>query len=231
MEDVRSATHGLAVTLVRNSYQFHLPYVRGRSVFSQSGMRRYAWRDAAGHYPDGVSRLVLLRTYRFREEYRTMNEHAADSDAGIVGICGLYCGTCPSYLAPRLGDVDPIRERAVEWGLSEEEVTCDGCLSQHVAKPCQACVPGFRQCARKHSVTWCFECSEFPCERLYRFRDAHVVDGISHHAHVIHDLEYMRIHGVENWLVIHRQRQQCTTCGEINYWFSQTCRGCGAKIQ
>jgi hypothetical protein len=160
-----------------------------------------------------------------------MSEHTADSDTKIVGICGLYCGTCPSYLAPRLGDLDPIRKRAGEWGLSEEEVTCDGCLSEHVARPCQTCSHGFRQCASEHSVTWCFECGEFPCDRLYSFRDAHVVDGISHHENVIRDLEYMRTHGTAGWLATQSERAKCQTCGATNYWFTRSCAGCGATIR
>ncbi len=163
--------------------------------------------------------------------FRNMNKHTSDADRSLIGICGLYCGTCPSYLAPRQNDLEPIRARAVEWGLSEEEVTCDGCLSERVAKPCRGCVPGFRECAREHSVTWCFECGEFPCERNWRFRDAHVVDGISHHEHVIDDLEHMRTHGIESWLATQRERAKCATCGRTNYWCVSTCAGCGTKIR
>ena len=160
-----------------------------------------------------------------------MKEYTPASDANVVGICGLYCGTCPSYLAPRLGDPDRIRERAVEWGLPEDDVKCDGCLSERVAKPCQTCVPGFRQCAGEHSVTWCFECDQFPCDRLHRFRDAHVVDGISHHENVIDDLEYMRVNGIDSWLATQRDLAKCRTCGATNYWFTWTCAGCGTKLR
>lgn len=160
-----------------------------------------------------------------------MNDRTTGYDARVVGICGLYCGTCPSYLAPRRGDLEPLRERAVDWGLAVEEVTCDGCMSELVAKPCRTCVPGFRQCAREHSVTWCFECGEFPCDRLDRFRGAHVVDGVSHHEHVIDDLEYMKTHGIDSWLANQRQSARCGTCGTTNYWHARTCAGCGTKIR
>jgi len=152
-------------------------------------------------------------------------------DTDLVAICGLYCGTCPSYLATRKGDTAQLRLWAASMSLTEEDVQCGGCLSSHVAKPCRECVHGFRACAAAHSVTWCFECEEFPCDRLFRFRDAHVVDGVSHHASVIEDLSFMRENGVQAWLDRQEERSKCPECGTAHYWFARFCSNCGAQLR
>ncbi|MEJ2738887.1 MAG: DUF3795 domain-containing protein [Dehalococcoidia bacterium] len=46
----------------------------------------------------------------------------------------------------------------------------------------------------KKKITWCFQCDEFPCTRLEDFLNIHIVNGISHHAHVIDNLQYMKAH-------------------------------------
>ncbi|MBU4399143.1 MAG: DUF3795 domain-containing protein, partial [Planctomycetes bacterium] len=33
---------------------------------------------------------------------------------------------------------------------------------------------GFRTCAAQREVTWCFQCGEFPCDRLRAFSTEHV---------------------------------------------------------
>lgn len=48
----------------------------------------------------------------------------------LVGICGLYCGTCPDYLAYRENDVEQLHKISQETGIPVEEIRCDGCLSE-----------------------------------------------------------------------------------------------------
>jgi len=152
-------------------------------------------------------------------------------DTDLAAICGLYCGTCPSYLAPRTGDTAQLQEWAASMGLSEEDAQCDGCFSDHVARPCRECVHGFRACTNQHGATRCYECGEFPRERLLRFRDAHIVDGVSHHASIIDDLCFMRDNGVERWLEHQCERAKCPVCGTVQYWFKKYCSACGAPLR
>ena len=121
-----------------------------------------------------------------------------------AGICGLFCGTCqmfPEY--------------------------CDGCLSDRVFSYCVQCRHGFRDCAKEHQVTWCWECTAFPCERLEGFSKEHIVNGICHHEHVIEDLQYMKEHGVEAWVQMQEQTHRCSTCGTLMHWFEPNCQKCG----
>jgi hypothetical protein len=149
----------------------------------------------------------------------------------LVGICGLYCGDCPYYLAGRLGDQEQLAALSRETGLSAQDIWCDGCLSDRVMPGCRECRHGFRACAARHEVTWCSQCDDFPCERLGAFSREHVVNGICHHARVIEDLEYLRANGPQQWLRVQEHRSDCPACGRPGYWFSRECAACGAKIR
>jgi len=146
--------------------------------------------------------------------------------SSMVGICGLYCGTCPNYLASRKNDSEQLEKISQKTDIPVEEVRCDGCLSDNVFAPCVDCKHGFRRCAEEKEVTWCFQCHDFPCRRLKDFKDVHIVNGISHHAHVIEDLKYMSEHGIEKWVEAQEQAGQCPRCGTILYWQIQECPDC-----
>ncbi len=149
----------------------------------------------------------------------------------LVGICGLYCGTCPSYIANRENNVAELEKRSRELNIPVEDTRCQGCQSDRVMSLCVDCHTGFRRCAREHEVTWCFECSDFPCERLRNFRDIHIVDGVSHHARVIEDLQYMKEHGIEQWVAEQEKAGRCPHCGKNLYWFSRVCPDCQNGIK
>lgn len=154
-------------------------------------------------------------------------EHDASK---LVGICGLYCGTCPSYLAFRKKDMEKIEMMSLEKGLDFQELQCDGCLSGRVASGCRTCRHGFRTCAAEKQVKWCFECDEFPCQRLEDFEHVHVVNGVSHHINVINDLHYMKKYGIEDWVRVQDMEARCPGCGEVLYWFDRECPDCHEKV-
>ena len=116
-------------------------------------------------------------------------------DEKAVGICGLFCGTCPSY-----------------------PEDCYGCLSEKVRSGCEACTPGFRDCAQAHGVRYCFQCEAFPCDRLQWFSKQHIVNGICHHENIIRDLEQMKRDGVRAWVQEQTRCHTCPRCGELMYW-------------
>lgn len=149
----------------------------------------------------------------------------------LVGICGLYCGTCPYYLAYRENDVEELKRISQRLGIPTGEIRCDGCLSDKVLPQCVDCRHGFRRCANDKAVTWCFQCPELPCQRLKDFLDIHVVNGISHHAHVIDDLQYMKKHGIEKWIKKQEEAGCCPECGKKLYWFAHECPECHTKIR
>lgn len=149
----------------------------------------------------------------------------------LVGICGLFCGDCPYYLAVRLGDKEQLAALSRKTGLPIEDIQCDGCLSERVFRDCLECKHGFRACAEEHGVSWCFQCGEFPCKRLRSFSKEHVVNGICHHQRVIEDLAYLKAKGTEAWVASQEHRGDCPDCGRPGYWFTTECPACGARIR
>lgn len=149
----------------------------------------------------------------------------------LVGICGLYCGTCPNYLAYHENDSEQLQKISQAMGIPIDEIHCDGCLSDKVMPNCVECRHGFRTCARDKKVTWCFQCPEFPCQRLKDFTSVHIVNGISHHAHVIDDLQYMKEHGIEQWVQNQERLRRCPQCGKRLYWFAHQCPKCDTQIR
>lgn len=148
-----------------------------------------------------------------------------------AGICGIYCGSCPNYLAFRNGDVEMIKQLAQDKGFPGDAMRCDGCLSNRVSLHCAGCRHGFRACAEDHGVTWCFECADFPCQRLEDFRDVHIIDGISHHATVVEELSDMKTTGVVNWVKKNDAESRCPECDASNYWFARKCSVCSRSIR
>lgn len=120
-----------------------------------------------------------------------------------AAICGLFCGTCPSY--PK---------------------GCGGCLSDNVAPGCDTCGSGFRDCANLHHVIRCHECREFPCARLKSFSKKHIVNGICHHAHIMDDLTKMQEICVEAWVESQTDAHTCKSCGQLIPWFEKICPRC-----
>ena len=147
----------------------------------------------------------------------------------LVGICGLYCGNCPYYLAYRRKDTAQLEKISKESGIPIEKIRCDGCLSRIPSNHCISCKQGFRECAADHKVTWCFQCNDFPCKRLKDFLNIHIVNGISHHAKVIEDLIFMKTQGIEKWIEIQRNISSCPNCGSHLYWFERKCTECQSK--
>lgn len=123
-----------------------------------------------------------------------------------AAICGLFCGTCPSY---------------------PEE--CEGCLSGKVAPSCADCGSGFRACAKSHRITRCYECPEFPCARLEDFSKRHIENGICHHAQVIGNLKSMKKLGLAAWTEEQTRKNTCHTCGQLIPWYERRCPACAEK--
>jgi hypothetical protein len=149
----------------------------------------------------------------------------------MVGICGLYCGTCPIYLVKRENDLDELRRISETRRVPEEDISCDGCHSDKLFYACIDCRHGFRRCAAEKDVSWCFECPDFPCQRLEAFRDVHVVNGISHHENVIEDLRYIKEYGIERFVEEQENKGRCPRCGKRLYWYSLECPRCNAQIK
>jgi len=131
------------------------------------------------------------------------------------GYCGLYCGSCPSYLATKAG-------KAAELGLDE----CQGCRSDVVAKSwCAICT--HKACARAKGVEFCYECDEYPCPDLEGFKNA---PDWPYHTEIYDYMATIKTRGKEAWLCEMRTRWSCPSCGREASWWDLACQGCGTTL-
>lgn len=124
-------------------------------------------------------------------------------DEQCAAICGLFCGACPAF---------------------PEE--CHGCMSDYVRDVCQECKNGFRDCIKLHNVNRCYECSQFPCDRLNTFSQGPIINGICNHANVIPDSRRMKEIGPIRWIEEQIVRHTCPKCGKLITWFDMASHSC-----
>jgi hypothetical protein len=76
-----------------------------------------------------------------------------DRHADLVAPCGMNCGTCSSYLA----GIRDVKKLGVRMPY------CRGCRPR--SKSCTF-LKKICRLLNEGTVTFCYECPEFPCERL-----------------------------------------------------------------
>ncbi|OGP67961.1 MAG: hypothetical protein A2W27_03560 [Deltaproteobacteria bacterium RBG_16_44_11] len=89
----------------------------------------------------------------------------------MTGPCGIDCFNCVLYLA---NSNKKLRKAVAEkMQLPEHEAVCNGCRAHggiipalKRTEPCQVF-----QCISQKGFKFCFECSDFPCDRLHLYAD------------------------------------------------------------
>ncbi len=99
-------------------------------------------------------------------------------DCPLFSLCGLNCGLCPRYQTT---------------GKSK----CPGCGGPdfHLQHPTCAVIT----CNSKHdNVEFCFQCSEYPCDRYRERRD---LDSFITYKNVMSDFEKVRTEGIDAYRI------------------------------
>ncbi|MDD2596481.1 MAG: DUF3795 domain-containing protein [Candidatus Cloacimonetes bacterium] len=89
-----------------------------------------------------------------------MEHHQAKE---LISPCGIYCGGCSLYLAKDRPEIIPM---LLQHGVTEDQLPCSGCRGEdgnckHLDARCEQYA-----CAQDKGVSFCFECEDFPCNRL-----------------------------------------------------------------
>lgn len=121
-----------------------------------------------------------------------------DSDWDI-SVCGLNCAKCDIHMASH-GDEEKRRE-ILDWfrkerglDLNPEQIVCEGCmgpLGSHWSPDC-----GMMLCAKERGLGHCFECGDFPCDKVEAFAS----DGADHHRRAVENARRMGEMGLEAWI-------------------------------
>ncbi|HVN49542.1 MAG TPA: DUF3795 domain-containing protein [Bacteroidota bacterium] len=81
----------------------------------------------------------------------------------MVAPCGIDCGICELYTCKENSE---LYERLIERGFPKEKIPCEGCRGVEgncpvIPEKCATYV-----CVQDKGVQFCYECGEFPCDKL-----------------------------------------------------------------
>lgn len=140
----------------------------------------------------------------------------------ILSPCGLYCGVCGILIAHRENNQKLKEKLGNVYGCTAEQISCEGCLSDHRFFYCEAC--GIRNCIQEKGFEGCYQCSEFPCDNIENFP---VPAGKKV---ILRAVPEWRKMGTEAWVDQEQKRYQCPQCGTQMFRGAKRCRGCGQGI-
>lgn len=95
-----------------------------------------------------------------------------DESAWDISVCGLNCARCELLAEDKCGG-------------------CRGPIDRNWSPQCE-----FRPCAEAKGHRHCFECAEFPCEKIKSFAS----DGYEHHRLTVENMKRMKELGLQEWI-------------------------------
>lgn len=137
-----------------------------------------------------------------------------------AGICGLYCESCTCYIGTK-EDRKRLEILSQRSGRPVEDFICDGCRTKRASYYCRDCY--MKNCAKQKSISFCFECSEYPCGRIKEFKEQ-----MPHRIELFDSLQYLKENGLGEWENKMRRDYTCPGCGSINSAYDIKCGKCGA---
>jgi len=100
---------------------------------------------------------------------------------------------------------------------------CQGCLSSDLGKPehCRKCK--IKDCAKEKGLTYCYECSEFPCKQIKSLEKSYVM---RYHASLIQNSNSVKEIGIETFMKKEVEKGTCSRCGGIISLHDAECSEC-----
>ena len=116
-----------------------------------------------------------------------------DNSKKMTAVCGIYCAECECHKAK---DSEVLFKYLVNAGIKAESLPCPGCREGKGKCPPikDECLT--YNCAQSKNVDFCFECAEFPCEKLNPSADRATV--LPHNLKV-YNLCYIKNQGIEKF--------------------------------
>jgi len=126
----------------------------------------------------------------------------------LIAPCGMNCGICMAYL--------------------REKNRCLGCRVVETSKPVTRVRCKIKNCNifQKDGAKFCFECRDFPCDRLKhldkRYRTKYDMS-------MIENLGNIRKYGIRKFVKNENVRWTCSQCGGTICVHKKYCIDCGKK--
>ena len=130
------------------------------------------------------------------------------SEKGLIGACGGYCGGCGLYLAYVNNDEEQKKKVAKQiyelynQEVKPEDIKCSGCHGRILGPWGNPAMCFIRKCTEEKEIITCAFCDEFPCEKLeIHFEKANKVSDETKYGDVTKaDLFRQKEIGLEKWL-------------------------------
>jgi len=132
----------------------------------------------------------------------------------LIAPCGMNCGICISYLS--------MHNDLHKQGSHRK--CCVGCIPR--GKNCTY-VKGLCNLLAQGLVRFCFECEQFPCNRL-KTLDKRYHD--KYHMSMIENLKFIQEHGIESLLEKEEGKWRCPDCGDTLSCHTGLCLRCGFDL-
>lgn len=126
-----------------------------------------------------------------------MSTEEENNEVSLIAPCGMNCSLCIAFQAEKLD--------LVKQGFHRKY--CPGCIPR--GKNCTH-MGGNCESLRSGLVRFCFECTDFPCQRLKtldrRYRT-------KYHMSMIENLKYIQENGIDAFMKKQAERWKCEKCG------------------
>ncbi len=136
--------------------------------------------------------------------------------------CGLYCGVCGVYVATRDNNQKLKEKFTKAYGVTPEQIDCNGCLSDHRFVYCQSC--GIRSCITEKKIEGCHQCDTFPCDLI---NDFPVPVGKKV---ILRSVPERKKLGTQKWVESEEKRYTCPNCRENLFRGARRCGGCKESV-
>ncbi len=115
----------------------------------------------------------------------------------LVAPCGMNCNVCSGYLAIQ----HDVKSKGIRMSY------CTGCRPRD-----KKCAFLKKRCSRllNHTVQFCYECPEYPCENL-RHIDTRYQTFFR--MSLLENLIYIKKNGMEKFLKTQEEKWRCPSCG------------------
>ena len=129
----------------------------------------------------------------------------------LVAPCGMNCAICSGYLALK----HDLKSRGIKMPY------CEGCRPRgkecaFLKKPCKLLMD--------KKVKYCYECKDFPCERLRRLDCRYQTNF---RMSMIDNLDLIKKNGMPAFLGKENEKWKCQKCGGVVCCHNGICFDCG----
>ena len=108
------------------------------------------------------------------------------------------------------------------WKISEEDIRCEGCLSDNLFFHCRRCE--IRSCTQEKEIEGCHLCVEFPCGKIESFPYPKARERI------LKTIPLWREIGTEDFIRREMEKYRCPECKTPLFSRATSCVECGREV-